>query len=603
MSSTTDPEKTEGLPTSSPPSIRSSSDSITSAPSEDQDTSSEKKTARSLVQEEEEEEEDNSELHHDALVPTVSITTAAQPTGDTNAAAGQEAAGRSRSRASTTRSRALTIVPRSQRRGVLARLALVPEAERPYEYKNSTKWGITLTIALATAAAPLGSSIFYPALPEMTKSLHTTEDIANLSVALYMISMSIFPLWWSSFSEQFGRRSIYIISFALFLVFAVLSAVSTNIAMLIVFRILTGGASASVQAVGAGTIADIWESRERGRAMSTFYLGPLLAPLIAPIVGGALAQGFGWKATMWFLAIYGLAILLLLVFCLPETLARRPKVEQQEEEEEVEENPAPESSIRRMTTAESAKVRTRNLAASAKRIFIDPLSVLLFLRFPPVFITVFTAAIAFGALFISNISIQQKFSQPPYNFSEIIIGLMYIPAGLGYFVASILGGRWIDKIMARQAIKANRYDENGKLIYLPEDRFRENMWLANTMYPIGLLIYGWTLNYGVIFIVPAIGSFIFGAASMLVFSAATTMLTEFVRKKSSAGVAVNNFVRNILSCVGVIVAAPWINAVGVGWVFTTVALFCMVAGFIGIWTLRRNAARWRKQMDEALKDY
>jgi multidrug resistance protein len=344
----------------------------------------------------------------------------------------------------------------------------------------------------------------------MTKSLHTTEDIANLSVALYMISMSIFPLWWSSFSEQFGRRSIYIISFALFLVFAVLSAVSTNVAMLIVFRILTGGASASVQAVGAGTIADIWESRERGRAMSTFYLGPLLAPLIAPIVGGALAQGFGWKATMWFLAIYGLAILLLLVFCLPETLARRPKIEE-------EENPALESSIRRMTTAESAKVRTRNLAASAKRIFIDPLSVLLFLRFPPVFITVFTAAIAFGALFISNISIQQKFSQPPYNFSEIIIGLMYIPAGLGYFVASILGGRWIDKIMARQAIKANRYDENGKLVYLPEDRFRENMWLANTMYPIGLLIYGWTLNYGVIFIVPAIGSFIFGAASMLVF--------------------------------------------------------------------------------------
>ncbi|KAL7810867.1 MFS general substrate transporter [Trichoderma gracile] len=587
MSSTPDPEKAEGLPASTPPSIHSSSDSITSAPSEDQDTSSEKKTARSLVQ-----EEDDSEPHHDALVPTVSITAAAQPTDDTNAA-GQEA-GRSRSCASTTRSKALTIVPRSQRRGVLARLALVPEVERPYEYKNSTKWGITLTIALATAAAPLGSSIFYPALPEMTKSLHTTEDIANLSVALYMISMSIFPLWWSSFSEQFGRRSIYIISFALFLVFAVLSAVSTNIAMLIVFRILTGGASASVQAVGAGTIADIWESRERGRAMSTFYLGPLLAPLIAPIVGGALAQGFGWKATMWFLAIYGLVILLLLVFCLPETLARRPKDQ---------EEPAPDESIRRMTTAESAKVRTRNLAASAKRIFIDPLSVLLFLRFPPVFITVFTAAIAFGALFISNISLQQKFSQPPYNFSEIIIGLMYIPAGLGYFVASILGGRWIDKIMARQAIKANRYDANGKLIYLPEDRFKENIWLANTMYPIGLLIFGWTLNYGIIFIVPAIGSFIFGAASMLVFSAATTMLTEFVRKKSSAGVAVNNFVRNILSCVGVVVAAPWINAVGVGWVFTAVALFCMVAGYIGIWTLRRNAARWRKQMDEALKDY
>ncbi|UKZ80321.1 hypothetical protein TrVFT333_008079 [Trichoderma virens FT-333] len=564
MASIPDPEKGEGSPASSPPSIHSSNESITTAQSEEQDIGNEKKTNRNQIL------EDESEPHHDALVPTVSLATAAQPISDT---AGQEA-GRSRSRASTTRSKTLNVVPRSQRRGLLGRLAVVPEVDRPYDYKNSTKWGITLTIALATAAAPLGSSIFYPALPEMTKSLNTTEDIANLSVALYMISMSIFPLWWSSFSEQFGRRSIYIISFALFLIFAILSAVSTNIAMLIVFRIFTGGASASVQAVGAGTIADIWESHERGRAMSMFYLGPLLAPLIAPIVGGALAQGFGWKSTMWFLAIYGFIILAMLIFFLPETLARKKA------EEPVEE-PAPES-IRRMTTAESAKCTP-----------LPPL--------PPVFITVFTAAIAFGALFISNISIQQKFSQPPYNYSEIIVGLLYLPAGLGYFIASLFGGRWIDKIMARQAIKANRYDENGKLILLPEDRFRENMWLANTMYPIGLLIYGWTLNYGVIFIVPAIGSFIFGASSMLVFSAATTMLTEFVRKKSSAGVAVNNFVRNILSCVGVIVAAPWINAIGVGWVFTTVALFCMIAGYIGIWTLRRNAPRWRKEMDEALK--
>ncbi|UKZ54538.1 hypothetical protein TrVGV298_008347 [Trichoderma virens] len=534
MASIPDPEKGEGSPSSSPPSIRSSNDTITTAQSEEQDISHEKKTIRNQTL------EDESEPHHDALVPTVSLATAAQPISD---ATGQEA-GRSRSRASTTRSKTLNVVPRSQRRGLLGRLAVVPEVDRPYDYKNSTKWGITLTIALATAAAPLGSSIFYPALPEMTKSLNTTEDIANLS--------------------QFGRRSIYIISFALFLIFAILSAVSTNIAMLIVFRIFTGGASASVQAVGAGTIADIWESHERGRAMSMFYLGPLLAPLIAPIVGGALAQGFGWKSTMWFLAIYGFIILAMLIFFLPETLARKKA------EEPVEE-PAPES-IRRMTTAESAKCTP-----------LPPL--------PPVFITVFTAAIAFGALFISNISIQQKLSS----------GCSISPAGLGYFIASLFGGRWIDKIMARQAIKANRYDENGKLILLPEDRFRENMWLANTMYPIGLLIYGWTLNYGVIFIVPAIGSFIFGASSMLVFSAATTMLTEFVRKKSSAGVAVNNFVRNILSCVGVIVAAPWINAIGVGWVFTTVALFCMVAGYIGIWTLRRNAPRWRKEMDEALK--
>ncbi len=81
------------------------------------------------------------------------------------------------------------------------------------------------------------------------------------------------------------------------------------------------------------------------------------------------------------------------------------------------------------------------------------------------------------------------------------------------------------------------------------------------------------------------------------------MLTEFVRKKSSAGVAVNNFVRNILSCVGTVVAAPWIKAINVGPVFTIVAGVCIIIGYVGIFTLRKNAARWRKKMDEALKDF
>ena len=85
-----------------------------------------------------------------------------------------------------------------------------------------------------------------------------------------------------------------------------------------------GGAAASVQAVGAGTIADIWDVRERGRAMGVFYLGPLCGPLFAPIIGGALAEKFGWRSTQWFLAIYGGAVLVFLFFALPEVSSSVP---------------------------------------------------------------------------------------------------------------------------------------------------------------------------------------------------------------------------------------------------------------------------------------
>lgn len=67
------------------------------------------------------------------------------------------------SRTSSRQSRALVIVPRSKRRGLFAQVSIMPEVERPYDYKNSTKWTITAIIGLAGAAAPFGSSIFYRA--------------------------------------------------------------------------------------------------------------------------------------------------------------------------------------------------------------------------------------------------------------------------------------------------------------------------------------------------------------------------------------------------------------------------------------------------------
>lgn len=52
-------------------------------------------------------------------------------------------------------------VPRAQRRGLLATLTILAEVEEPKNYPRRTKWYITCVIALAAAAAPLGSTIFF----------------------------------------------------------------------------------------------------------------------------------------------------------------------------------------------------------------------------------------------------------------------------------------------------------------------------------------------------------------------------------------------------------------------------------------------------------
>ncbi|KAH6845004.1 major facilitator superfamily domain-containing protein [Chaetomium sp. MPI-CAGE-AT-0009] len=519
-----------------------------------------------------------------------------EPQGNTGGSGLEKTSSRPQSERGTSFADTNT-VPRAQRRGLLARLTVIPEVEQPYKYKNKTKWTITAIVALAAAGAPMGSGIFLPALPSMSIDLNVSETVTNLTISFYMLAMSIFPLWWSSFSETLGRRTIYIVSFALFLIFSIVSAVSVNISMLLVMRILGGGASASVQAVGAGTIADIWEPANRGRAMGIFYLGPLVGPLCAPIIGGALTQGFGWRATMWFLSIYGVIMLLMLLFCLPETLARPSPLPPATTTTGGNE---PTDTLQRVSTTQSIKNHTVNTIALLKRFFIDPLSVVLYLRQPPVFITVYSASIAFFSLFILNISIQSTFSSPPYSFPPIPLGACYLAPSLGYVLAAAFGGRWIDYIMAREARRAERYDEHGKLVYLPEDRAKENMWLAATLYPAAMVWYGWTAEEGVHFMVPSVANFMFGLGSMLVFGVTTTMLTEFMPQRSSSGIALNNFVRNIFSCVGSVVAQPLIDAMGNGWLCTMVGLFALLTGNAAVWALRRYGARWREEMDRRL---
>lgn len=370
--------------------------------------------------------------------------------------------------------------------------------------------------------------------------------------------------------------------------------------MFIVMRVLSGGAAASVQAVGAGTVADIWHVKERGTAMGIFYLGPLCGPLIAPVIGGGLTEGLGWRSTQWFQVIYGGIVLLLIIFCLPETHKKSVILEAAEEEAEVEivekTNPGKSPALSRTTSRHSVVIKkTVKYAAVLRRILIDPLRIIAYLRFPAVALTVYYASIAFGSLYFLNISVEKTFSAPPYSFHVVIVGCLYIFNSVGYLLSSIFGGRWVDRIMAREARKAGRIDDRGKLILRPEDRMRENMWIAATLMPIALIWYGWTADRGVYWLVPMIANFFFGIGSMLVFGSATTMLTEMMPQKSSNGVALNNFVRNIFSFAGTFLADPLINAIGNGWLFTILGIIAALSSVV-ILLMRRYGEQWSEDM-------
>ena len=84
---------------------------------------------------------------------------------------------------------------------------------------------------------------------------------------------------------------------------------------------------------------------------------------------------------------------------------------------------------------------------------------------------------------------------------------------------------------------------------------------------------------------------------MIVSNVMTTMLTEFVPKRSSTGVAVNNLIRNTLACVALIVASPLTNAIGTGWLLTIAAFICWLSG-LALIPMKQKADKWSREMAE-----
>jgi hypothetical protein len=185
----------------------------------------------------------------------------------------------------------------------------------------------------------------------------------------------------------------------------------------------------------------------------------------------------------------------LLLFGLPETLKSTKDVAQIANVETASQVSTG-ASLARVSTRQAAKTRSVRYLKIVRTYVFDPLKIVVYLKYPPVTLSIYYAAVTFCSLYILNISITYSFQREPYNYSTLVVGLLYIPNSAGYIISSILGGRWMDSIMKREAIKAHRTSTDGRLIYLPEDRMRENAWLGACVYPIALIWYGWTVEKG-----------------------------------------------------------------------------------------------------------
>jgi len=182
--------------------------------------------------------------------------------------------------------------------------------------------GITLVVAFVTALLPTSIDLYLPALPRLTREFGVPEALVNLTLILFFLGMAGSMLLWGPLSDKYGRKPVLLAGLALFSAASLACAASASIWQLILFRVLQSfGAGAGV-AVNNAILKDVFSGRERERALAAVITMILVAPVVAPALGGFLLQIMPWRGL--FVLLGGLGLLALgLCLLLGETIHTR----------------------------------------------------------------------------------------------------------------------------------------------------------------------------------------------------------------------------------------------------------------------------------------
>jgi multidrug resistance protein len=152
--------------------------------------------------------------------------------------------------------------------------------------------------------ANLAAITLAPAAPLLATEFHITNNtLTSLTVSIHILGFVFGPFFVPPLSEIYGRLWLYHACNVAYMGFTVGCALSTNTGMLLVCRFLCGCVASGPMAIGGGSIADLYETEERGKAIAMMNLGQLLGPVIGPVIGGFVAQRLGWRWIFWLVLV------------------------------------------------------------------------------------------------------------------------------------------------------------------------------------------------------------------------------------------------------------------------------------------------------------
>lgn len=426
------------------------------------------------------------------------------------------------------------------------------------------KWVLTAIVCVTFFQITANSSTYTNAMEPIMEQLECGKIVATLGISFFILGLGAGPMLFAPLSEYYGRRPIYIVGLALYILFQLPVCLATNIQTMLIGRFLSAFFSSSFAAVSGGTITDIFDKHKEHEmlvlAMSTFSLSPFFGPSVGPLISGFIVQHTKWRWVFWLMLIWSGVLFVVVVLFSKETYApvlterkvRRLEGEREKSMKEklvavfsrdTEKSPSSSSAEEKTYTYTCALMELKKRQSLSKNILVNcerPFGLLL--KDPMVLLICIYSGLLLAIVYAFFVAFPLVFGNV-YNFDVQFIGMSFLPLCVGQFVAtygSIPIVRKLTKVFNDRRIAAGKTPGTPELKLIP-------MMIGCFLCPIGLFWFGWTCYESIHWIVPMIGSAFFGAGTVLVFSGTFGFLVDGYRLYAASAMAANAFVRCLLS--------------------------------------------------------
>jgi len=182
-----------------------------------------------------------------------------------------------------------------------------------------TPWGLVVLLGSLTAMGPLAIDMYLPSLPSIGADLHASAGETQATVSAFLLGMGVGQFFYGPASDRLGRRLPILFGTTVYIAASIACALAVSPEMLIGGRFVQALGACAGGVVSRAVVRDQFTHAETARMLSLLMLIMGMAPILAPMLGGALLALGSWRWNFWVMAAFGVAVGLAAIFRLKES--------------------------------------------------------------------------------------------------------------------------------------------------------------------------------------------------------------------------------------------------------------------------------------------